>query len=158
MKITHWKSYPTPKNHKVTFLNFASVNCYLAAQAAVPPELTTGILILGSTNEGDPTPTVEEESMEEPLTMGPPSRDPVMTAASVEASPAVRLRAHHDLMATHIPPDLEVRDPGSGVWTRHHVSRGTRYGPFVGKLTPEPIDPRYAWEVSLCSTLRIGLG
>jgi len=90
--------------------------------------------------------------------MGPPSRDPVMTAASVEASPAVRLRAHHDLMATHIPPDLEVRDPGSGVWTRHHVSRGTRYGPFVGKLTPEPIDPRYAWEVSLCSTLRIGLG
>jgi hypothetical protein len=95
--------------------------------------------------------------MEEPLTMGPPSRDPIMTAASVEASPAVRLRAHHELMATHIPPELELRDPGSGVWTRHHVSRGTRYGPFVGKLTPEPIDPRYAWEVSLCTTLRDGL-
>jgi hypothetical protein len=53
---------------------------------------------------------------------------------------------------------LEVRDSGSGVWTKHHVARGTRYGPFVGKLTPEPIDPRYAWEVSLCSTLRAGLG
>jgi hypothetical protein len=96
--------------------------------------------------------------MEEPLTMGPPSRDPIMTAASVEGSPAVRLRAHHELLATHIPPELELRDPGSGVWARHHVSRGTRYGPFVGKLTPEPIDPRYAWEVSLCSTFRVGLG
>jgi hypothetical protein len=87
--------------------------------------------------------------MEDPLTMGPPSRDPQMAAADEEASSAVRLRAHHELMATHVPPELELREPGSGVWTRQHVSRGIRYGPFLGKWTPEPIDPRYAWEVSL---------
>jgi hypothetical protein len=86
--------------------------------------------------------------MEDPLTMGPPSRDPQLAAADEEASPAVRLRAHHELMATHIPPELELREPGSGVWTRQRVTRGTRYGPFLGKWTPEPIDPRYAWEVS----------
>jgi hypothetical protein len=104
----------------------------------------------GSSEEGDPTPTVEDESMEDPLTMGPPSRDPQMAAgADEEASPAVRLRAHYELMATHVPQELELREPGSGVWTRQHVSRGIRYGPFLGKWTPEPIDPRYAWEVSL---------
>ncbi|XP_033611519.1 histone-lysine N-methyltransferase MECOM isoform X3 [Cryptotermes secundus] len=85
--------------------------------------------------------------MEDPLTVGPPSRDSQMAAADEEASPIVRLRAHHELMTTHVPPELELREPGSGVWTRQHVSRGTRYGPFLGKWTPEPLDPRYAWEV-----------
>jgi hypothetical protein len=128
-------------------------NSHLEPRLLYSMILTARISVLGSNNEGEPTSTAEDESMEEPLTMGPPSRDPIITAATVESSPTVRLRTHHDLMATHIPPELELRDPGSGVWTRHHVSRGTRYGPFVGKLTPEPIDPRYAWEVSLCSTL-----
>lgn len=84
--------------------------------------------------------------MDDPLTMGPPSCDPLLAAAGE----AVRLRAHHDLMATPVPPELELRDPGSGVWTRQHVPRGTRYGPFLGKWVPEPVDPRYAWEVSHC--------
>lgn len=83
--------------------------------------------------------------MDDPLTMGPPSRDSLMAAAGE----TVRLRAHN-LMATPIPPELVLRDPGSGVWTRQHISRGTRYGPFVSKWTSEPIDPRYAWEVSSC--------
>jgi hypothetical protein len=111
--------------------------------------ITVGFLVPGSSNEGDPATTVEDESMEETLTTGPPSRDPQMAAADEEAPPAVRLRAQHDLMATHLPPELELRDPGCGVWTRQHVSRGTRYGPFLGKWIPEPVDPRYAWEVSL---------
>jgi hypothetical protein len=87
--------------------------------------------------------------MEDPLTMGPPSRDPQTAAGDEETSPTVRLRAHNDLIATHVPPELEVRDPGCGVWARQHVSRGTRYGPFLGKWIPEPVNPRYAWEVSL---------
>ncbi|XP_069668872.1 transcription factor hamlet-like isoform X2 [Periplaneta americana] len=95
-------------------------------------------LAQGSSDEGDPV-AAADESMEDPLTMAPP-----LLAAEGE----VRLRPPHDLLpALPVPPELELRDPGSGVWTRQHVSRGARYGPFLGKWTPEPIDPRYAWEV-----------
>ena len=86
--------------------------------------------------------------------MGPPSHEqPLLAAEAAGEDSAMRLRAHHDLMAAHVPalavpPELELRDPGSGVWTRQPVPRGTRYGPFRGKWIPEPLDLRYAWEVS----------
>ncbi|XP_021923865.1 PR domain zinc finger protein 16-like isoform X2 [Zootermopsis nevadensis] len=86
----------------------------------------------GSSEEGEPTATVEEESMDDPLSMGPPSRDP--------------------LLATRVPPELELRDPGSGVWTRQLVSRGTRLGTFIGLWVSEPEDPRYALEVRVRGT------
>lgn len=90
--------------------------------------MTGRVSVAGSSEEGEPTATVEEESMDDPLSMGPPSRDP--------------------LLATRVPPELELRDPGSGVWTRQLVSRGTRLGTFIGLWVSEPEDPRYALEVS----------
>ena len=47
------------------------------------------------------------------------------------------------------PPELDI-ELGS-VYARTQILRGTRYGPFLGKWTNEPIDKRFAWEVSgLC--------
>lgn len=46
-----------------------------------------------------------------------------------------------------LPSELEVR--GSGLYTRMSVPRGTRYGPYMGKWMAKPLDPRFAWEVSL---------
>ena len=28
------------------------------------------------------------------------------------------------------------------------ITKGTKFGPFVGKFSTEPIDRRFAWEVS----------
>lgn len=48
----------------------------------------------------------------------------------------------------HAPPhDLDIRN--GSVYARTTVGRGTKYGPFTGKLTNEPVDQRFAWEVSV---------
>lgn len=47
-----------------------------------------------------------------------------------------------------VPQELKVREKGGGVWGRKEIPKGTRYGPFLGKWLGEPIDPRFAWEVS----------
>ncbi|XP_050541580.1 histone-lysine N-methyltransferase MECOM isoform X2 [Daktulosphaira vitifoliae] len=56
----------------------------------------------------------------------------------------------HDMPpnSTALPYNLEVRDTGSGgVWTKTQLPKGVKYGPFLGKWAPKPIDSRYAWEV-----------
>ena len=114
----------------------------------------------GSSDEGEPAAAAatteeeeeeeEEESMEDPLTMGPPAHDqPLLAAEAAGEDSAMRLRTHHELMP--VPPEIELRDPGSGVWSRQPIPRGNRYGPFRGKWIPEPVDLRYAWEVSTTS-------
>lgn len=35
-----------------------------------------------------------------------------------------------------------------GVYARVGIPNGTRYGPFIGKWEQQPLDRRYAWEVS----------
>lgn len=42
--------------------------------------------------------------------------------------------------------DVEVEN--GKVFAKKAISKGTKYGPFIGKLTSEPNDPRFAWEVS----------
>lgn len=53
-----------------------------------------------------------------------------------------------------VPQEIEIRESGDGVWTKTEVRKGAKFGPFLGKLLGEPIDPRFAWKVSstiLCS-------
>jgi hypothetical protein len=35
-----------------------------------------------------------------------------------------------------------------GVWAVETIPQGTRFGPFMGKWTMEPSNPKFAWEVS----------
>lgn len=50
--------------------------------------------------------------------------------------------------AAALPYNLEVRNTGSGgVWTKTQLPKGVKYGPFLGKWGPKPVDSRFAWEV-----------
>lgn len=51
--------------------------------------------------------------------------------------------------AAAMPYNLEVRNAGAGgVWTKTQLPKGVKYGPFLGKWGPKPVDSRFAWEVS----------
>lgn len=51
--------------------------------------------------------------------------------------------------AAAMPYNLELRNAGaSGVWTKTQLPKGVKYGPFLGKWGPKPVDSRFAWEVS----------
>lgn len=51
--------------------------------------------------------------------------------------------------AATVPYNLEVRNAGAGgVWTKTQLLKGVKYGPFLGKWGPKPVDSRFAWEVS----------
>lgn len=51
--------------------------------------------------------------------------------------------------AAAMPFNLELRNAGaSGVWTKTQLPKGVKYGPFLGKWGPKPVDSRFAWEVS----------
>lgn len=53
----------------------------------------------------------------------------------------------NEMSQMHAPPnDLDIRN--GSVYARTTIGRGTKYGPFTGKLTNEPVDQRFAWEVS----------
>ena len=61
----------------------------------------------------------------------------------------------HTLNASHAlnpPANIELREStkggGLGVWSTESIPTGTRFGPFLGKWALEPINLRYAWEVS----------
>lgn len=45
-----------------------------------------------------------------------------------------------------LPIDLILKN--SGIFARVNIAIGTKYGPFVGKWKTQPLDGRYAWEVS----------
>lgn len=47
-----------------------------------------------------------------------------------------------------VPKELKLRESGRGVWAREKIPKGTRYGPFLGKWVSDPVDARFAWEVS----------
>jgi len=54
--------------------------------------------------------------------------------------------------ALHPPAEVEVREssnghPYLGVWATDNISSGTKFGPFLGKWSLEPINPNQAWEV-----------
>lgn len=70
--------------------------------------------------------------------------------AAAELSAAAERFITQQLSA--VPPELELRPSstgvGVGVWSKQSISRGTRYGPFLGKWTANAKDPSLAWEVS----------
>jgi hypothetical protein len=44
------------------------------------------------------------------------------------------------------PTDLEIRN--GCVFAKSTILKGKQYGPFLGKWASEPIDKKFAWEVS----------
>ncbi|XP_069184349.1 transcription factor hamlet isoform X1 [Procambarus clarkii] len=77
--------------------------------------------------------------------------------AAAELSAAAERFITQQLSA--VPLELEMRPSstgvGLGVWAKHSLARGTRYGPFLGKWTANAKDPGLAWEVvSMRSGLR----
>ena len=92
------------------------------------------------------------------------------TAAATAALAKTFLERFNSSFALSPPRQVELRKGGAaapdspsallgdgGVWALEEVSAGVRYGPFMGKWTPEPADPRFAWEVSarkrICHTI-----
>ncbi|KAL5233361.1 hypothetical protein ACI65C_000771 [Semiaphis heraclei] len=52
--------------------------------------------------------------------------------------------------AAAMPYNLELRNAGAnGVWTKTQLLKGVKYGPFLGKWGPKPVDSRFAWEVRI---------
>lgn len=46
----------------------------------------------------------------------------------------------------NMPNELVVKS--GGIFARSNIPCGTRYGPFNGKWETQPLERRYAWEVS----------
>lgn len=49
----------------------------------------------------------------------------------------------------NLPNELVLKN--GGVFARASIIAGTKYGPFVGKWGTQPLDSKYAWEVSISS-------
>lgn len=47
----------------------------------------------------------------------------------------------------NLPSELVLKS--GGIFARANIPVGTKYGPFNGKWETQPLDRRYAWEVSL---------
>ncbi|CAH1400110.1 unnamed protein product [Nezara viridula] len=45
------------------------------------------------------------------------------------------------------PAEVELRG-SAGIYARELIPQGARYGPFMGKWVPKPLDPSFAWEDS----------
>ena len=62
----------------------------------------------------------------------------------------------HQLSSSHAlnpPSQVDLREStinnaDLGVWAVETIPQGTRFGPFMGKWTMEPSNPKFAWEVS----------
>lgn len=52
----------------------------------------------------------------------------------------------------NMPSELVMK--GGGIFARMNISIGTKYGPFIGRWETQPLDRRFAWEVSLFYFLR----
>ena len=63
----------------------------------------------------------------------------------------------HQLSASHVlnPPsqvdlrESSVNNTDLGVWAVESIPQGTRFGPFLGKWTMEPVNHKFAWEVRI---------
>ncbi|XP_063889664.1 histone-lysine N-methyltransferase PRDM16-like isoform X4 [Scylla paramamosain] len=89
---------------------------------------------------GSPTPTNT-----------PDAHDLNMNAAGAAAELSAAAERFITQQLSAVPPELELRPSstgvGVGVWSKQSISRGTRYGPFLGKWTANAKDPSLAWEI-----------
>ena len=77
------------------------------------------------------------------------------SASNIQAAEAAR-HFLHQLSASHAlnpPSQVDLRESSInkadlGVWAVETIPHGTRFGPFMGKWTMEPSNPKFAWEVS----------
>ncbi|KAK4311877.1 hypothetical protein Pmani_016661 [Petrolisthes manimaculis] len=73
-----------------------------------------------------------------------------MNAAGAAAELSAAAQRFITQQLSTVPMELELRPSGSGVglgvWTKQTITRGTRYGPFLGKWTANAKDPSFAWE------------
>lgn len=42
--------------------------------------------------------------------------------------------------------NLDIRN--GAVFSKAKINKGTKFGPFIAKFTDQPLDRRFAWEVS----------
>ena len=78
------------------------------------------------------------------------------SASNIQAEAARQFL--HQLSASHAlnpPSQVDLRESSInkadlGVWAVETIPHGTRFGPFMGKWTMEPSNPKFAWEVSDC--------
>ena len=54
-------------------------------------------------------------------------------------------RAILDGLVHALPTELETRD--NGIWTKLAIRKNTRFGPFSGKWTEQPLYEKFAWQV-----------
>lgn len=47
----------------------------------------------------------------------------------------------------NLPSELVFKS--GGIFARVNINNGTKYGPFLGKWETQPLDRRFAWEVSV---------
>ena len=108
-----------------------------------------------------------------PQTLFPtPEASALMSGSSASllaaaASSASNLQAEaarhflHQLSSSHAlnpPSQVDLRESSInnadlGVWAVETIPQGTRFGPFMGKWTMEPSNPKFAWEVSAQRTI-----
>ncbi len=84
--------------------------------------------------------------------LGPTSGSSVSSSVTSEATRNFvnQFNVSH---ALHPPSQVELREsgsgqPGLGVWAVDTIPAGSKFGPFLGKWSLEPINPNQAWEVS----------
>lgn len=73
------------------------------------------------------------------------------------ANPGLDLKSPKDEAKKDDPKDDDTGDlclpieliyKNSGIFARVNIASGNKYGPFEGKWETQPLDRRYAWEVS----------
>lgn len=57
-------------------------------------------------------------------------------------------RRAREIVHAILPSEVELKE--SGIFARTTISKGTRYGPFLGKWAEVPYDSLFAWEVRFC--------
>ena len=111
-------------------------------------------------SDNDPTPPTLFPASESSALMANSS---FLAAAAAASSATSNFQAEaarqflHQLSASHAlnpPSQVDLRESSVnkselGVWAVESIPQGTRFGPFMGKWSVEPTNPKYAWEVSL---------
>ncbi|XP_071526802.1 transcription factor hamlet-like isoform X2 [Panulirus ornatus] len=113
----------------------------------------------GSVSPRDPLSSPHAHRGASTPTNTPDTHDLNMNAAGAAAELSAAAERFITQQLSAVPVELELRPSGTGVgvgvWAKQPISRGTRYGPFLGKWTANAKDPTLAWEVvSMRSGLR----
>lgn len=106
-------------------------------------------LLTGSSEESE-TEYCKKEEREDDADTQMIQNDNGMADSMVDDEAAFKIQ-----FKSLLPHEIELRNAGAeGVWSTASIPCGTKYGPYIGKWLPKPIDTRFAWEVSVYSLIR----